>query len=102
MAINTHFQDINAATAYATINHSIRSLDFDEFNGQTAIADTFKTQLQRLAKLYIALKPLLAAVATLPLLPQPWRVALGLFVGTLDAVASSPEIDPDFKAGKDL
>jgi len=25
-----------------------------------------------------------------------------LFLATLDAVASSPEIDPDFKAGKDL
>jgi hypothetical protein len=102
MAINPHIEEIAAAAAYATINNSIRSLDLDEFNGQTAIADTFKTQLQRLAKLYIALKPLLAAVATLPLLPQSWRVVLGLFVGTLDTVASSPGVDPDFKAGKDL
>jgi hypothetical protein len=102
MAINTNFHEINAATTYAMINHSIRSLDFDDFGKQTAIADTFKTQLQRLAKLYVALKPLLDAVVTLPLLPQTWRAALGLFVGTLDAVASSPEIDPDFKAGKDL
>ena len=102
MAINTNFQEINAATTYAMISHSIRSLDLDDFSGQTAIADTFKAQLQRLAKLYIALKPLLAAIATLPLLPQTWRVALAFFIGTLDAVASSPEIDPDFKAGKDL
>lgn len=102
MAINPHFQEIAASTAYATINHSIRSLDFAEFERQTAIAPTFKTHVQQLAKLYIALKPLLAAIATLPLLPQPWRIALGLFVGSLDAVVSSPEIDPDFKAGKDL
>jgi len=102
MAINTQFKDIAATTAYATINQSIRSLDFDEFSGQFAIADTFNAQLQRLAKLYVTLEPLLTAVAALPLLPQPWRVALGLFVGTLDAVASSPETDPDFKAGKDL
>lgn len=102
MAINTHLHEIDAVTTYANINHSIRSLDLDDFSQQAAIADTFKTKLQRLTKLYIALKPLLAAVAALPILPQPWRVALGLFVGTLDAVASSPEIDPDFKAGKDI
>jgi hypothetical protein len=102
MAMNPHIEEIAASAAYASINRSIRSLDLDDFGKQTAIADTFKTQLQRLAKLYIALKPLLDAIVTLPFLPQTWRVALGLFVGTLDAVASSPEIDPDFKAGKDL
>jgi hypothetical protein len=93
---------IAATAAYVHINRSIACFDLGEFAEQAAIADTLETRLQRLAKLYIALKPLLSAIATLPLLPQPWRIALGLFIGTLDAVASSPGIDPDFKAGKDL
>jgi len=100
--MNAQLQEIAAATTYGTINQSIRSLDFTEFESLAAIGDTFVSRLQRLTKLYAAVKPLLAVVSTLPLLPQSWRAGLALFLATLDAVASSPEIDPDFKAGKDL
>ena len=99
---NTQLQEITAATTYGTINHSIRSLDLGEFECRNAIGDTFVGRLQRLLKLYDSVKPLLAVVSTLPLLPQSWRAALALFLATLDAVASSPEVDRDFKAGKDL
>jgi hypothetical protein len=40
----------------------------------------------------------------LPLFPQAWRAALSLFVAAIEAVVStaSPELNADFKAGKDL
>ena len=96
------FQEVAAATTYTAIDESIHSLDLGELGRQTAITPTLKTHLQQLAKLYLALEPLLAAIVTLPILPQPWRAALGLFVGSLDAVVWSVQADPDFKAGKDL
>jgi len=91
MAINTQLQDIAATVTYGTINHAIRSIELEGLHQQTAIADTLANNLQRLVRVYFAVKPLLAVIATLPLLPAPWRAALALFVGTLDAVAASSE-----------
>jgi hypothetical protein len=64
------------------------ALEIDELQHQTAIADTLAYHLQRLTQVYFAVKPLLSVVAALP---QPWRAALTLFLGTLDAVATSSE-----------
>lgn len=69
---------------------------------------------QRLIAAYRAVKPILAAIAALPILPTQWRLALRVFTGALDELAGSqtavtaapaPEgipSDADFKAGKDL
>ena len=102
MTNKLQLQEMAAATTYGAINHAIRSLDVSEFEQIAAIGDTFVSRLQRLTKLYAAVKPLLTAFSALPLLPQSWRAGLALFLATLDAITSSPEIDPDFKAGKDL
>jgi len=105
MVYNLQLQEIAAATTYGTINQSLRSLDLNEFEQQAVIAgaaDTLASQLQRLAKVYTATKPLLTAFSALPLMPQPWRAAVVLLLATIDAIVSSPGIDPDFKAGKDL
>ena len=102
MTTNLQLQEMVAATTYGAINHAIRSLDVSDLEQMTAIGDTFVGQLQRLTKVYTAVKPLMAAFSALPLLPQSWRAALALFVATLDAITSAPEANPDFKAGKDL
>jgi hypothetical protein len=91
MAINTQLQEIAAYVTYGSINHSIRSLELEGLPQQTAVADTLESQLQRLVRVYAGVKPLLAVIATMPLLPHYWRVALALFAGTLDAVAASTE-----------
>jgi hypothetical protein len=98
----SQLQEIAAATTYGTINQSIRTLDFAELEHCNAIGDTFAGHVKRLVTLYAAVKPLLAVIATLPLVPQSWRAAVALFIATLDAVTSPPQINPDFKAGKDL
>ena len=103
MPKNLQLQEIAAATTYGAINQSMRSINFAEFEQFAAIGGgTFVGHLQQLSKLYAAVKPLLAAVSALPLLPQSWRAGLALFLATLDVITSAPEIDPDFKAGKDI
>lgn len=84
--------------AFSSIDHSIRGLMLAEMERQsTAMAETPESRMERLVQVYTAIKPLLAAVSTLPILPPSWRTALALFVQAVEAVAS-----PLFKAGKDL
>lgn len=99
---NLQLSELAAASAYGSINNAIRSLDFAELEPRAAIGDTFLSRLQRLVKVYAAVKPLIEVISGLPLLPQAWRVGVALFLAALDAVTSSPEVNPDFKAGKDL
>lgn len=88
---------------YNEINRAIRSLDIAEMKEpKAALADTPGNRIQKLVTVYAAVKPLLSVVATLPLLPSSWRAALALFTSALEAVVLSPELNPSFKAGKDL
>jgi hypothetical protein len=98
-----HIKDMEASKTYAAINRSIKTIDvstMEEENG--LLASTFAGNVQRLVTVYNGVKPLLTVITTLPLIPQAWRAALSLFNSALEAVASSPEAKPDFKAGKDL
>jgi hypothetical protein len=45
---------------------------------------------------YAVVRPILAALTVIPLIPATWRAALSIFITTLDGVSDS------FKAGKDL
>jgi len=98
-----HVQEIASSKAYALINRSIKTLNIAEMEMEREIAPpTPAERIQKLVKVYTAIKPLLTVVSTLPLLPQAWRAALSLFIAAVEAVVSSPELNPDFKAGKDL
>ena len=78
--------------SFEAIDSRIRSLDMESVPMESqALADL----TQRLITIYHAVRPILAILATLPLLPQHWRDALRAFVTALNDVAS-------FKAGKDL
>ena len=55
----------------------------------SAIADTPNGRVQRLVKIYGSIKPLLPVLSTLVILPASWRDGIAVFVGALDAVASS-------------
>jgi len=97
------FDQFTAAKTFAAINRSIRTLDGTGMEMENAaIWDTPGGRIQKLLKVYAAIKPLLTVISSLPLIPQAWRAALSLFIAALDAVSSSPELNPDFKAGKDL
>jgi hypothetical protein len=95
--------EMEAATIYKAINRAIHAVDVAEMETeQAAIADTPGNRMQKLANMYAAVKPLLATLTTLPLIPASWRAALALFTSALEAVVLSPESSPSFKAGKDL
>ena len=51
---------------------------------------------QRLMTTYAGVRPILVALASVPLVPETWRAALSVFVASLDGVTAT------FKAGKDL
>jgi hypothetical protein len=98
-----HFDHFVAARTHAAINRSIKALGKagNEME-HAAIADTPGGRIQKLAQVFTSIKPLLTAVSTLSLIPQTWRAALALFTAAVEAVVSTPELNPDFKAGKDL
>ena len=98
-----HVKELTASKTYALINRSIRTLNIAEMEQEREIASLNAAQrVQKLVKVYTAIKPLLAVISSLPLLPQAWRAAVSLFLAAVEAVVSSPELNPDFKAGKDL
>jgi hypothetical protein len=98
-----HFDQFVAAKTYAAINRSIKTLDIAGTEMENAaISDTPSGRIQKLAKVYAAVKPLLTVISSLSLIPQAWRAGLSLFIAAVEAVTSSPELNPDFKAGKDL
>lgn len=91
------------AATYKQINDAINTLAMEtdvkavlpgEENPDTPVG-----RIERLLNIYEALKPLLATIATLVLLPNSWRAAISLFLAALEAVADGL---PSFKAGKDL
>lgn len=96
------------AAPYQYINASIRTLAIEIAANNNVLPgeenpDTPIGRIERLVKLYEALKPLLQTVAALTLIPRGWRSALSLFLAALEAVADGlADLSAQFKAGKDL
>ena len=94
--------------SFKQIDKSVKTLDVDALQQENAaMPANLSGRVQKLASVYGSIKPLLSAVAALPIIPAGWRAALAIFVQTLDFVVASPELvaasgDSDFKAGKDL
>jgi len=84
-----------AQISFEEIDTSIRSYTMEESEGNTLLPSKPSAGVTRVLQIYTAVKPLLKALAVLPLLPAVWRSALQLFVIALDEAAT-------FKAGKDL
>jgi hypothetical protein len=92
--------DLAASKTYAAINRSIKTLDLSAMDEEdTVLGATFATHLDQLVTVYNAVKPLIAVLTTIPLIPKAWRAAIALFNKSLDAVVTAV---PEFKAGKDL
>jgi hypothetical protein len=109
-----------AATAmYGAVDSSMQQwVDFDEkvppaLQGKeqpvTAKPVTAKpvSALEHAVGVYKSVRPLLAGLTTLWVLPPAWRTGLALLVAAFDGLAAVPAVpaetvDVDFKAGKDL
>jgi hypothetical protein len=95
---------MNTTKAFKQIDRAIRTLDLKGMEEeQGLLPETQSGRIERLVKLYTGIRPLLAAVTALPLIPAAWRAALAIFTQALEALAATvPNANPDFKAGKDL
>ena len=91
------------ATNKKGIDREVRALMREMEHENTLIQETPNSRLQRVLKIFRSLKPALAVIGALPLIPANWRGAIAMFVQALDALALlGPEITAEFKAGKDL
>ena len=86
-----------------SIDREVRALMREMEHENTLVAETPNSRLQRVLKIFRSLKPALAVIGALPLIPANWRGAITVFIQALDALALvGPEITAQFKAGKDL
>ena len=88
---------------FEAIDAHVDGAGLDALLAQSAVA-TSVSKAQRLVTAYTAVRPILAALSVLPIIPVNWRLGLRVFVEALDAFASTLGVtaQDDFKAGKDL
>lgn len=86
-----------------SIDRSIRTLMQDMEHENTLVPETPNGKLQRVLKIYRAIKPMLTVISTLPLIPSTWRAAVVMFNQALEALSLvGGEVTAEFKGGKDL
>jgi hypothetical protein len=91
------------AKSKKSVDRSVRALMQEMEHENTLVPESPSSRLQRVLKIFRGMKPLLAVLTSLPLIPATWRAAMAMLVQALDALALvGPEITADFKAGKDL
>ena len=109
--MSTNPKDLEAKDASAeliakhkrSIDHSLRMLMQEMEHENTLIAEPPISRLQRVLKIYRQIKPLLALLGSLPIIPYNWRSPLLMFTQALDALAAvGPDLTAQFKAGRDL
>ena len=89
--------------SFKHIDKSVKTLNLAEMEQENSLLpDNLSGRVQKLVKVYSAIRPLLTVVSTLPIIPAAWRAALTIFSQAVEAVVSAPEVSADFKAGKDL
>jgi hypothetical protein len=86
-----------------SVDRSIRTLMQEMEHENTLVAETPVARFQKVLKIYRGIRPLLAVLSALPLIPSTWRAAIVMFDQALEALSGvSGEITAQFKAGKDL
>jgi hypothetical protein len=100
---NTTTQNTEALILKAKkeIDRDIRALNSLMEHENTLLPQSPLRLLQRVLKIYAGIKPLLALLANLPVIPATWSGAIGMFIRALDAVAAV-DVTTEFKAGRDL
>ena len=89
--------------SFKHIDKAVKTLNLADMEQENSLLpDNLSGRVQKLVKVYSAIRPLLTVVSTLPIIPAAWRAALTMFSQAVEAVVSAPEISADFKAGKDL
>ena len=93
----------NESPTWEQIDRSIRGLkDFEQEN--TLLPDSFAGHLERLARIYEAVKPFLTMLALVPFFPPSWRRIIDALSRAIEALvaAGTDGVSARFKAGRDL
>jgi hypothetical protein len=86
-----------------TVDRSVRNVMQEMQFENTLAAESPTTRLQKVLKIYRSIKPMLAVIGALPLLPSNWRSTFIVFTQALESLSQvGGELTADFKAGKDL
>jgi hypothetical protein len=89
--------------SFKSIDRDIRTLSAEMEQENTLVAETQQGRVARVVKIYNGIQPLLSVLSTLAFIPTTWRAALTVFNTALAALsAGAEEVNPDFKAGRDL
>jgi len=95
MSTGFDHSDKETHLSFDNINHQVQQFDAVTFMSEGAV-QTPATRTERLVTAYGTARPILMALAAIPLIPAQWRMVVTILVSTLDDVSAS------FKAGKDL
>jgi hypothetical protein len=82
-----------------SVDRGIRTMMNRMENENTAAPETPNSRVQRVLEMYRSVKPALAAISILPIIPLTWRTAILMFNQALDGLAVASN---SFKAGKDI
>jgi len=90
--------------SFATIDDGIAEFSRANLAEAKAAVTVTGDRTQRLLAAWTAVRPIIVVLTAVPLLPPVWRMAIRVFVASLDEISTEvPEAgEPDFKAGKDL
>src|SRR6266404_1569332 len=72
----------NNPLTFGSINRQVHEFDAVAFMSEGAV-QTPATRTQRLVTIYASARPILAALAAIPLIPAAWRTVMTIFVSTL-------------------
>jgi hypothetical protein len=103
MTGNTTYAAPDVDLTFEAIDEHVSDAGVDALLAQSALV-TSVTNAQKVVKAYTTVRPILAALSALSLVPMNWRLALRVFIEALDVftAASGAAAQDDFKAGKDL
>lgn len=109
--MSTNAKEVNAiqatevmlAKGKRNVDRNVRNLNAEMEFENTLLPATTSNRLQQLLKIYRNVKPLLAILSNLPLIPANWRGAMAIFTQAVEALAEAvTRENAAFKAGKDI
>ena len=100
--MNQNQNTMQSLTTFEDLQRHMDSFDVDALGEkQTLLPPSLAENIDHLADVYEMVEPVLALVGALPIFPAPWRRALSLLIGALEAILLLAD-DESFKAGRDL
>ncbi|HYK05960.1 MAG TPA: hypothetical protein VE974_29725 [Thermoanaerobaculia bacterium] len=86
-----------------SVDRGIRLLVQEMEHEHTLRTESPRGRVERVLTIYKGVRPLLAVLGTLPILPSPWRAAVVRFDRALQALAlSARDFTPGFPAANDF